>query len=386
MVGLDKGLVDVAGGNTIASLIGAVFWLVIATLMSNTDYGKLNYYLSISTLFSIVSMLGLGTTMITFLSKNDEEVRYQANLIVIFSNCIIGALLFVFINHLSVVILLLGLSFFTMSQMENLGRRNYKSYSYTAILQRLLNVPLSLLLYFIIGIDGIIIGYATSTLLFSYNFFKSFRGAKFKFSSLMTKLPFISHSYVLDISNSVARNLDKLLIAPVFGFGVLGLYQIGFQFLTFLYIIPLSLFQFLLPQEAAKIQGTKVVIKGLAVAIIFSISLFIAMPTIISHFFPNFTQSIHVSQIMILGIIPLTLSSVLYSRFFGREKSKAVLIPSSVRVFTLIILILFLGKTFGLIGLGIATLISLSLETSTLLIVSKLAFNKINKDDVNHTA
>jgi len=378
---LDKGLVSVAGGNAIASIIGAVFWLFMATLMSKEGYGQLNYFLSLAFLFSSLSALGLGTTVTTFLSKNEEDVKYQANLLVLFSNCVVFVLLLIFIHHLPVVVLLIGLSFFAMSQAEYLGCRNYKKYSYVAIGQRLVNVPLSLSLFLVAGVDGVITGYAISTLLFSYNFFKSFKGFKIQFRSLKAKLPFILHSYSLSISGNVASNADKLLIAPIFGFGLLGLYQMGFQFLTFLSIIPTSLFQFLLPQEAAKIPQKKAVLKGVVTAILFSVSFFIAIPTIITSIFPHFKESVVVSQIMIFGIIPMTISAIMYSRFFGGEKSKPVLISSSVRVSTLLILIYFLGRTYGLVGLGFATLISISLECAAVLIISKFVYHKVN---LNH--
>ena len=383
LLGLDKGLVSVAGGNTIASITGAVFWLFVAALMSKAEYGQLNYFLSTAFLFSSLSLLGLGTTVTTFLSKGDESVKYQANLLVIFSNCAIFLLLLIFINNLSVGILLFGLSFFAMSQANYLGQRNYKKYSYIVIGQRLLNVPLSLLLFLIAGVDGVIIGYAISTLLFSYNFFRSFKGVKLQFSSLRAKLPFMLHSYSVSIFGTVASNVDKLLIAPLFGFELLGLYQMGFQFLTFLSIIPSSLFQFLLPQEVAKIQQKKTVIKGITVSVIFTIIFFIAIPVIISFIFPHFKESIEVSQIMIFGIIPSTISAIMYSRFFREEKSKVVLIPSTVYVSTLLILIYFLGITYGLVGLGFASLISLSLQCITILIISKFVYHKINS---NHNA
>jgi len=68
----------------------------------------------------------------------------------------------------------------------------------------------------------------------------------------------------------------------------------------------------------------------------------------------------------------------MYSRFFGREKSKAVLISSGVRVFTLLVLLFFLGKTLGLIGLGISILTSSTIESIVLLIISKFLHNKMD--------
>src|SRR5207244_341468 len=114
VIGLEGGLVNVAGGNVVASITGVVFWLFLATLMSKENYGQLNYFLSIAFLFSSLSTLGLGTIVTTFLSKGDEDVKYQANLLVIFSNFVVFVLLLIFINNLSVVVLLIGISFFAM--------------------------------------------------------------------------------------------------------------------------------------------------------------------------------------------------------------------------------------------------------------------------------
>jgi len=375
LLGLDKGLLSVTGGNTIAAITGGIFWLFIATLMSSEEYGQLNYFLSIAFLLSSVSMLGLGNSVITFLPKGKEELLYQANLLVVFSNCILLVLLVIFLNNVTVIFLLVGISFFVMSQVEYLGRKDYKNYSYVTVAQRLLNVPLSLSLYFVMGIDGIILGYAISTLLFSYTFFKSFRGFTFRFSTIKTNLSFITHSYYLDLAGNATRHADKLLIASLFGFGVLGLYQIGFQFFLLLSIIPMSVFQFMLPQEASNVQQKKIAIRTLILVTGLSISLMLAIPTIITNLLPNFLDSVEVSQIMILSIIPMTVNSIMYSRFLGREKSKSVLISSSLRLFTLLILILFLGQILGLIGLGIAILVSYTLESVALLIISKYVLN-----------
>jgi len=83
-VGLEKGFVNVAGGNIIASIIGAIFWLFLASFMTTEDYGQLHYFLSTAMLFSSLSLMGLGITVITFLAKGEQEIKFQANLLVIF--------------------------------------------------------------------------------------------------------------------------------------------------------------------------------------------------------------------------------------------------------------------------------------------------------------
>jgi O-antigen/teichoic acid export membrane protein len=163
-------------------------------------------------------------------------------------------------------------------------------------------------------------------------------------------------------------------VAPLFGFGILGLYQISFQFLLFLAIIPLSLFQFLLPRDASQTTGKKYITMGLIVAAISSTSFFIAIPTMIKTFFPHFIQSIQASQIMIFSVIPMTANSILISRSFGREKSKPVLIAAVIYIFILLFLMVALGNIFGLIGLAVSVLISSTAQFLSLFFMSKWLF------------
>jgi O-antigen/teichoic acid export membrane protein len=371
LVGLDKGLLFVTAGNTISSLVGAIFWLYIASLLLVEDYGRLNYHLSLASLLSVISLLGLNTTVITFLAKGNENLKFQANLLALISNCLMVLPLLIIIKEIPTSFLLIGISFYTMSWAEILGRKDYMKYSFILILQRLLQIPLSLILYSIIGLDGLIIGYALSTLLPSYKFFKSFKGFKLTFKDLRQKSSFIMHSYFQAISNTLSWYMDKVLIAPLFGFGILGLYQISFQFLLFLSIIPLSLFQFLLPREASQIKDKKYTILGLIVAVVSSTIFFIAIPTIIKTFFPHFMQSIQATQIMIFSIIPMTANSILISQSFGREKSKPVIVAAGIYILILLVLIVALGNIFGLIGLASSVVISSTAQSVALLFLSK---------------
>jgi O-antigen/teichoic acid export membrane protein len=179
------------------------------------------------------------------------------------------------------------------------------------------------------------------------------------------------HSYFLAISNALAMYMDKLLVAPLFGFDMLGLYQVSFQFLLFLVIIPQSLFQFLLPREASQIKDRKYTISGLILAAVSSTIFFVSIPTVIKDFFPHFVQSVQASQIMIFSIIPMTASSILISKSFGREKSKPVVVSAGIYIFILLVLIVTLGNILGLIGLAFSVVISSTAQSVALLLLGK---------------
>jgi hypothetical protein len=44
------------------------------------------------------------------------------------------------------------------------------------------------------------------------------------------KINFMLHSYAQNLSRRLSLSLDKLIIAPLFGFAILGNYSLGIQF------------------------------------------------------------------------------------------------------------------------------------------------------------
>jgi hypothetical protein len=80
---------------------------------------------------------------------------------------------------------------------------------------------------------------------------------------------------------------DKLVIAPIAGFVILGLYQFGYQFLMFLSVIPASLYQYLLSQEASGMDRPTVKKLGLMISIVLAIFPYFLFPTSLDGSFIN---------------------------------------------------------------------------------------------------
>ncbi|MGI0012675.1 MAG: lipopolysaccharide biosynthesis protein, partial [Nitrososphaera sp.] len=359
-----KGFFQVSTGHFVAAVLSGIFWIGLASIMAIDSYGELNYYLSIASILATVSILGLNTAVTNFLSKG-VDLRAQANFIVLVSNLVILPFLFVFVSHLPTMLLFVGLSFFTMSYAEVLGKREYKKFAIMVIAQRALQIGLSLILYYLIGADGIIIGYAVSTMAFAFNFFRSIRSFKSNLSNMKQKIVFAIHSYIFALSSSVTNNVDKLLIGPLFGFSILGLYQMSFQFLLFLSILPMSMFQFLLSRGGRAITmkfGLIAMLLAAGIAAMFHLT----VPTIISSYFPHFHESIWSAQIIVVGIIPMTLSSIVASTLLSKENSSPVLLAAISYIAALTGLVLLLGQSMGLAGLAIAIVASLTIQSVTL--------------------
>jgi O-antigen/teichoic acid export membrane protein len=366
----DSGLAYVGLGNFIALAVGGLFWFVIASMLTAEDYGELNYYISVASVSSIISMFGLGTTVITYVAKGSKKIASQANVVVLLSN-VIAAVVLMTITNYYISLLLVGISFFSMTVSETLGMKLYKKYFLLLVAQRATQIVLAITLYYAIGLQGVIIGYTLGTLTFSYSFFRSLRNFSFDVSELKSRFTFLLHNYAFNISESLALHADKLIIAPVFGFTVLGFYQLGFQFLMVLSVIPASLFYYLLPQFSSGNKKGNVIYVALILATLFASIAPIILPVLIDMFFREYSGVILTAQIMSIGIVPMTINSILNSSLLAKGHSKNVLVGAIVYISSLLILFYLLGTLAGVVGLGISVVISLSLQSLVLFLLSR---------------
>jgi O-antigen/teichoic acid export membrane protein len=117
-----------------------------------------------------------------------------------------------------------------------------------------------------------------------------------------------------------------------------------------------------LPQDASGATNKKLKKYTIVVSGIITVLVIVAVPFVIPAFFHEFNETVEVSQIMSLALIPSTLSLIYTSEFLAIEKNKIVLISSGLSVLVLIIGILTLGKYFDVIGMATAVVIARSSE------------------------
>jgi O-antigen/teichoic acid export membrane protein len=370
---IDPTLIGV--GNLIGNIISAVFWLLIASIVNVHDYGEINYQLALASLLATGSLLGLNNTIVTFLAKGNELLLKQASFLVLLLTSALSVVLALF-NQVPAAILLLGINAFSITIAEAVGRKHYKQYTLIVVANRAIQFALAIALYYVIGPQGIIIGYAGSSLILGYRLFflikKSVGTAPLlSMNEIRPKMRFTMHAFSLAISQVLSMYLDKLIIAPIAGFAILGLYQFGYQFLMFLSVIPASLYQYLLSQEASGIERPTVKKLGLMGSIVIAIVSYFSIPFLIKSLFPNYSGAITSAQIMVFGVIPLTLNSIMNSRLLGTENTRPVLIGSGTYVGSLVLLLLLLKDSLGLIGLALSPVISQSLQSLTIWLASR---------------
>jgi O-antigen/teichoic acid export membrane protein len=136
-------------------------------------------------------------------------------------------------------------------------------------------------------------------------------------------------------------------------------------------VIPASLFYYLLPQFSSGNKKRNVIYIALISAVLFASIAPIFIPVLINMFFPGYSDVILTAQIMSIGIVPMTINSILNSSLLAKGRSKIVLIGAVVYMSSSLILIYLLGTLVDLVGLGVAVVVSLSLQSLLLFLLSR---------------
>jgi len=343
------------------------------------EYGLINYVVAIGSLSSSISLLGLNTTVTTLVPQGHKRIDIQANQVVLISAtvCAIIASLFNWILGFFV----LGMAFWMMSSYELLSRKLYSKYALNIIGSRALQLVLSIILYGFFGIFGIIVGFVIAFFAFSVTYFKTIPQFSKSFGKITKEFKTSLHLYSYNLSNALLLYLDKLIIAPIYGYTVLGYYQLGFQFLMFFSMISVSFYQYLIPEESSGRKRNKLRIYGIALSIIITILVFLLAPVILKVFFPNYINSLNSIRILSMGIIPMMITSTLNSKFLAMKLTRFVLISSIIYQVTQIILIIILGRQFGIDGIALSVVIAMIVQI-TFLGVAQLRINRKNVQNI----
>lgn len=357
--------------NIVPTIIAAGFWFYIASIVGDEIYGEIIYYLTIAGIASGVAMLGAPSSLNVYAAKG-ERILPTLSTIIFTLSAIAAVTIFFTYSNLGASIHVFTYVIFALITSEFLGRKLFKTYMKIMIIQKLLMVALAILLYYVIGIDGIILGIAFSFLPFMILYFKEFKKDKIDFENLKPKKKFLINNYLLEFSRMIAGSVDKIVIAPIFGFAILGNYALGIQFYMVFLIIPSIIYQYILPQDASGNPST--VLKKITVLGSIGIAILgiILAPLIIDLMFPEFDEAIPIVQIVTLGVIPGTINYMYISKFLGNLQNKIILISSGIFLTTIIFGMITLGKFYDVHGIAAAFVLANSLESIFFFMVSKL--------------
>jgi len=374
-----KGLTTIGVSTVINNVLGAIFWLTIASMLGVEQYGQLSYLLAIAIIVSRLSLLGAPNILMVYAAKG---IKIQPAIFVsAISSSIIASLIiyFSFLNNLGISVYILGFVIFTLVTYNVLGKKEYRQYATYIISQKILLIVISISLFYTIGFDGVIIGIGISFLPYSILIIKEIKKLKVDFKVLTQRKKFVVNNYILDVVGAASGTLDKLIIPSIFGFVLLGNYQLAQQFFLILIIIPAIVFQYILPHDSTG-NSNKKLKKGVIIFSVISAVLGIILaPILVSMFFIEFKESINLIQIISLAIIPSTITMTLTSKFLGMDKSKIVVVSSGIFLSIQISLIFILGNIFGINGAAMALVIANSSQAVFLLMAERSLQMKQNQ-------
>jgi len=374
-----KGLTTIGVSTVINNVLGAIFWLTIASMLGVEQYGQLSYLLAIAIIVSRLSLLGAPNILMVYAAKG---IKIQPAIFVsAISSSIIASLIvyFSFLNNLGISVYILGFVIFTLITYNVLGKKEYRQYATYIISQKILLIVISISLFYTIGFDGVIIGIGISFLPYSILIIKEIKKLKVDFKVLTQRKKFVVNNYILDVVGAASGTLDKLIIPSIFGFVLLGNYQLAQQFFLILIIIPAIVFQYILPHDSTG-NSNKKLKKGVIIFSVISAVLGIILaPILVPMFFIEFKESINLIQIISLAIIPSTITMTLTSKFLGMDKSKIVVVSSGIFLSIQISLIFILGNIFGINGAAMALVIANSSQAVFLLMAERSLQMKQNQ-------
>ena len=366
-----KDLASIGFANIVGSGISAIFWLYLASVIEPTEYGEIHYFIAIAAFAQIISLVGSSNVLTVYTAK---KIKIQATLF--FISLLVGVVstivIIMIFFRFDVGLLVLGYVIFEMVNAVLLGRKAYTEYSKYFLTQKILMLVFGIGFYYLIGFDGILYGLVLSFVPYTVLIFREFKESRIDFSLLKSRKGFIANNYAMDISGRMGSSIDKLIVAPLLGFALLGNYSLALQFFIILYVIPTIIYKYLLPQDASGNPNNK--LKQTAVLLSVAIAVFgvILFPHIIPNFFPKFIEAIEAIQIMSIAIIPAMFSLLYTSKLLGLEKSKFVLISKIIATSSLIIGFIILGPIFGIIGLASVFVLTGIFEACFLFSISKI--------------
>ena len=366
-----------AGGNAIA----AFFWIYMADFMGQEDYGELGYLLSIAGIASTISILGGQWTMSVYTAKG-IQIESSLYFISIITSTISAAVLYFLFENVGISVYVVGLVVFNLFIAEILGKKQYKKYSKIFFSQKIILVTLAIILYYILGVEGVLLAYGLSYLVFTSRIISTLKNRDFNFELLRKHFKFWMNNYVYELSSTARNQIDILLIGPLFGFALLGNYFLGLQVLSLFLILPLIIFRYTLPEDSSGSSTKQIKIMAIVASIGLALLGIFVAPEIIPLVLPEYTDVIDLIPLLSIAIIPRTTTAMLMSGFLAKENNKYLVLGNVISISVLVLGILYFPQYFDVVGLGIAYVLGVTAQTIYLIVVH-LRITKIQSSNTN---
>lgn len=360
-----KDLALIGFANTVGTGIAAIFWFYLASVINPENYGEIHYFLGIAGMAQMISLVTTPNVVTVYAAK---KIKIESTLffLSICAGIISSIIVFILFERIDVSLLILSYIIFEMVNGILIGRSLFKRYAKFFLIQKILTVILGITFYFTFGFEGIIFALVLSYVPSIWIVINEFRNSQINFSLLKPRKGFILNNYLINIFNAISSQIDKIIIAPILGFELLGNYALALQFFAVLMILTNIVFKYILAQESSGEDKNR--LKNYTILFSIAIALFgiIAIPKIITILFPKFINSIDAMQIISILVIPGTIAMLYESKLLAKEKSKFLLISKITATVIIIVGFLTVGIAYEIIGLALTLLFALTFQAGFL--------------------
>ena len=371
-----KDLTSIGIAGIVTSIIGGIFWFFMASILGAEKYGEVTYLISIGIIASTFALAGNVNTLIVYRAKG-EKIQTAIFFVSITTSVVVSIVLFLIVNNIEMGVYVMGYVIFSLIAAQLQGEKKFGKYAILLITQKILMIGLSFGMFYLIGFQGIIFGIALSFFPYSFILYKEFKKTKIDFSILKKRLGFMINNFTLNIAGALHGSFDKIIIAPILGFTILGNYQLGIQCVSVMTIIPAMIFNYTLPNDS--IGNSNILIKKIIiiVSVVLVIIAIVLAPIVLPHIFPEYENAIEIIQIMSISIIPITIIMNYVSKFLGSGNSKIVIIGTGIYVGIQIPTIFLLTDLFGVNGTASSVVIANAGHAIYFVLIDR--FTKISK-------
>jgi len=254
------------------------------------------------------------------------------------------------------------MSLFFLHERNQIGNQKYKEHLISAISRNILVFVLGVSFFFVAGIPGIILGMAFANLILALPLFRKISIRSFSTEPIKENYKIILNNFGVESSQNLIKFIDKILIGIWFGFLSLGAYYFNMQILFAIQMLSSVLHSFLISEISRGEKHRKISSMIIIISTILTILGIIVSPFLIESIFPKYSDGIFALQILIIAVIPNAFSAILTARMQSIESTK-VGYSAVLRIGSLVILIGLFGTMYGMIGLSIAVVTSVTLHT-----------------------
>ena len=355
-----KEILAIGSADTVGSGISAIFWFYLASQIGPESFGELQWFIGIGATASAIALFG-SQNVITIHNAKMIKLQSTYNFISLLSSLVLSTIVIIIFPsfyEIDVGIIIFAYVINTLAIGNLLGKRLYSTYSKYVLLQKSLTLVLGLPFLYFFGYESILFALSLSYIFYLKRIIQNFKEMKIDFSLIKPRIGFILNNYVMSLVHGFHGQTDKLIVAPLLGFTILGNYSLALQIMTMMMIFSNVLYKYFIPNDAAGVANYRIKVLTILGSVLIAILGITVLPILTPIFFPKFTVVIEIIPYISIFIISNTIALILESSILGKLKSKYIVIGDISSFVFMIVGMITLAPILGITGIAISLLLN----------------------------